>query len=436
MKRNNNGRSFYGKIFALSALLIVTIAVAAMGIIYYWSFYHYNRIFEDRVIDEQTLKYAQSLGVENEWLLGVNTHSIDILEATYNKKVSDHIHEKALTQEDITQYYREKIDGKDLIYCISMDYKDGEYFYKYSVVRDLYHEVFPSIILTMVGFLMVVMLILYFYVRFIDKQFSKGLDELNAYAQKLEKLDLGIEPIQLNNPNPIINALAETFRKMHIQLSEKERLQKSSLQYISHEMKSPIMIIESYVVSAKDGIFPNGTLEASYDTILEQTDRMKDKVSSLLKYVTLSTMEPKKETFDLTDCIYTILTNYQAQIRSAGSFIYHIQEGLEIFADPDKIQIALQNLLENQLKYRQSQMCIRAYQKEETAIILFYNDGMPISSELKAQIFTPFTKGYNGSNGLGLSITKTILLQHGGTIELLKTRRGTLFQVKIPTDSK
>lgn len=41
-------------------------------------------------------------------------------------------------------------------------------------------------------------------------------------------------------------------------------------------------------------------------------------------------------------------------------------------------------------------------------------------------------KGYNGSNGLGLSITKMILLQHSGNIELLKTNQGTLFKVTLP----
>ena len=52
--------------------------------------------------------------------------------------------------------------------------------------------------------------------------------------------------------------------------------------------------------------------------------------------------------------------------------------------------------------------------------------------ELKKQIFIPFAKGYNGANGLGLSITKMILLQHQGDIALLSTRKGTLFRITIP----
>ena len=78
---------FYKKIFIFSILIIITINLLTIGIIYYWSFYYYNHIFEDRIIDQETLKYNKELGVENTWLLGVNTHSIDVLEATYNKTI-------------------------------------------------------------------------------------------------------------------------------------------------------------------------------------------------------------------------------------------------------------------------------------------------------------------------------------------------------------
>ena len=399
MKKNKIGRALYKNIFMFSLLLIVVIAISAMGILYYWSFYRYDHLFEDRIIDVKTLENAKKIGAENEWLLGVNTHSIDVLEATYNKDIKDHIYNQALTQEKVIQYYREKIDGKALIYCIELCAEKGEFFYRYSVIRDLYHEVFPYYVLTMGIFFAIVVLALFLYVRFIDKQFSMELIELQAYAQKLENLDLNIDDIKPKYGNSIIEILAGTFREMHIRLVEKENLQKSSLQYISHELKSPIMVIESYIISAKDGIYPAGTLDDS---------------------------------FDLSDLLYSLLIDYQAQIHKKGTHIYHIQNKMDILADSEKIRVVFQNLLENQLKYRNSLMAIRAYKKGDTIIMLFYNDGEIISDQLKKQIFTPFMKGYNGSNGLGLSITKMILLQHSGNIELLKTNQGTLFKVTLP----
>ena len=432
IKKTLNKR-FYKKFFIISVIFAFAIAVFALGIIYYWSFYHYNHIFEDRVIDEQNLKYDEELGIKNEWLLGVTTDSIDVLEATYNEDIKNHIYRKALSQQEVEKFYREKIDNKELIYCISLTPQNGEFFYKYSVIRDLYHEIFPYIVASLIGFVILLVIILYFYFQFVEKQFSSELTQLQAYAQKLENLDLNIEPVKPCNSNNLIEALENSFYEMHIKLLKKEQLQKSSLQYISHEMKSPIMIIESYAVSAKEKIYPIGTLDDSLNIILDQTARMKEKVSSLLNYVTLSTKEIQKEIFSLSDMFETILNDYHTQIYVLKHAYFHIQPQLNIFADKQKIRIVLENILENQLKYKDSQIAIRAYQNQKDQLImLFYNDGESISPELKKQIFIPFAKGYNGANGLGLSITKMILLQHQGDIALLSTRKGTLFRITIP----
>ena len=355
------------------------------------------------------------------------------MEATYNEDIKNHIYRKALSQQEVEKFYREKIDNKELIYCISLTPQNGEFFYKYSVIRDLYHEIFPYIVASLIGFVILLVIILYFYFQFVEKQFSSELTQLQAYAQKLENLDLNIEPVKPCNSNNLIEALENSFYEMHIKLLKKEQLQKSSLQYISHEMKSPIMIIESYAVSAKEKIYPIGTLDDSLNIILDQTARMKEKVSSLLNYVTLSTKEIQKEIFSLSDMFETILNDYHTQIYVLKHAYFHIQPQLNIFADKQKIRIVLENILENQLKYKDSQIAIRAYQNQKDQLImLFYNDGESISPELKKQIFIPFAKGYNGANGLGLSITKMILLQHQGDIALLSTRKGTLFRITIP----
>ena len=104
----------------------------------------------------------QKWASKNEWLLGVSTDSIDVLEATYNEETRDHIYQQALNQQEIEKFYREKIDNKELIYCISLTPKNGEFFYKYSVIRDLYHEVFPYIVGSLAAFVILLVFILYF----------------------------------------------------------------------------------------------------------------------------------------------------------------------------------------------------------------------------------------------------------------------------------
>ena len=85
------------------------------------------------------------------------------------------------------------------------------FFYKYSVIRDLYHEIFPYIVASLTGFVILLVIILYFYFQFVEKQFSSELTQLQAYAQKLENLDLNIEPVKPCNSNNLIEALENSF---------------------------------------------------------------------------------------------------------------------------------------------------------------------------------------------------------------------------------
>ena len=91
----------------------------------------------------------------------------------------------------------------------------------------------------------------------------------------------------------------------------------------------------------------------------------------------------------------------------------------------------LENLVENQFKYCKELIAIRIFRNKDKIILLFFNDGDKISENLKSKLFMPFVKGYNGSNGLGLSICKTILLQHKSDIKIIDTNFGTLFKIEL-----
>lgn len=432
MKIYKSNQYFRKRLFILNLIFILIITITSLFIVYYWSFYHFKNIFEDRVIDEYTLKNAESLGIENEWILGVSTHSVDVLELTYGKEVSEHIKKNALTQDEIYKLYTEKVDGKDVIYTIALDNKDGEFLYKYSVIKNIYIGIFPKLLLTFFIFSCFLGFISYIYIKFISKHFYSSIDKLKDYAQNLEKLNLGVTPLDIETNDVNLNKLAKTFKNMHIKLCEKDDLQNATLQYISHEMKTPVMIIESYAVSAKVGIYPNGNLESSLNTILNQTDRIKIKVQSLLQFTKLSSKDIKKENFIISEVFDIVLSNYKVNIEKVKNFKFIINRDIEIFADKENFQILIENLIENQLKYCDNFISIRVFEKTDKLVMLFFNDGEIIDNDLKKLLFMPFSKGYNGSNGLGLSICKAILSYHKGNIELLNNKKGVLFKIEIP----
>ena len=82
------------------------------------------------------------MGIKNEWILGVTTDSIDVVEGIHGAKVAQQIQEHAHEQEEVKELYRETIDEKHLLYTIELNTKNGETLYKYSIIKDIYTETF------------------------------------------------------------------------------------------------------------------------------------------------------------------------------------------------------------------------------------------------------------------------------------------------------
>ncbi len=89
------------------------------------------------MIDQFTEERNLDIGLDNEWILGVTAHHIDVVEAIHGTATAEHIYEEALKQIDKVKAYREKVDDKYIIYMIEMDIKNGEKIYKYSVIKDI-----------------------------------------------------------------------------------------------------------------------------------------------------------------------------------------------------------------------------------------------------------------------------------------------------------
>ena len=69
---------------------------------------------------------------------------------------------------------------------------------------------------------------------------------------------------------------------MKDELTRQEKAKEEMIHNISHDLKTPIATIKSYSESIKDGIYPYGTLEGSVDVILDNAQRLEDKVHNLL----------------------------------------------------------------------------------------------------------------------------------------------------------
>lgn len=422
------------KLVSSTIIFIFCIACVSLLVVYYWSFYHFSNIFEDRVIDEYTFQKKMDMGVENEWILGVTTDSIDVIRSIHGSEVADRLQDQAQKQEEISKLYQETIDDKHLLYVIRLDTQEGEMMYEYSIIKDIYAEVFPKILLSFIIFLLLLAGISIYYVHTISETLYSDIRNLRLYTKQIPK-GQKINPITTKTQDKELKQLQLDLQQMQESLEKESALRQSALQYISHEMKTPLMIIEGYTTSAQDGIYPKGDLDSSFQTILTQTDRMKQKVSDLLTIVRLEASSVPDDTMEicLLQVIQHILQLFEQKNRQQTTYI-HIPNQIFWIGSKEKLHILLENLISNQIKYAQSHFSISYQIENETLLLYFYNDGQTIPAEMQDDLFQPFVKGRNGGTGLGLSICHTILKQQGCDIYWKETRVGTLFVVSITAE--
>lgn len=424
----------YTRMSAILALMFTVTALGIIGILYYWWDYTYANTFEDYLIDDATDQDVLNRGIKNEWVLGVSAHSIDLVEAVCGDAVADRLLEKAVQQVEDARIYREQIDGRYFLYRIHVDTSGGERIYRYSIVKDIYHEHFPMMVQSMLAVAIVVFLITLFMVRRMTSRMAKTIAETSQSIQLMAR-DNSDETIDLDSidDEDLLN-LVKAYQTTKSQLDEQRSTQCSMLQYISHELKTPVMIIKSYADSAKEGIYPKGDLKSSLDVIERQTNRIQARVADLLMVTRMETgySNESPTIIDLSEIIRSKCVSLGA-INPDKSVELAIEDDLTLCGIASQLQVLIENLLINQFKYSKSRVSIRGQFEGNELIIDFSNDGQIIPLGDREVIFDPFVKGPSGGTGLGLAICKRVVALHDGSISILPDTVETTFEVRLPS---
>ena len=112
-KRIKSNHSLYSKLCVYFSMLIIIVTSLNVGIIYFGSYYNFNHIFEDRIIEYHN---NNDIIVKDEWILGVTANSIDLVEAVHGKETADRILEQAKNKSPSRSFIRKK--SMENILCI------------------------------------------------------------------------------------------------------------------------------------------------------------------------------------------------------------------------------------------------------------------------------------------------------------------------------
>ena len=206
---------------------------------------------------------------------------------------------------------------------------------------------------------------------------------------------------------------------MHIYLTEQEEYKNQMYQNISHDFKTPITVMKSYIEAEEDGI---ETHEEVKKVLKEQLKKLEIKVHSLLYLNKLNYLSEKKDmlrgTYDVSVAITSAAKKFKAS-RPDVEFVLDIDKKSTIFrGSADMWEAIIDNILNNFMRYAKKKVKVTVKNKK----IYLYNDGENIDENVLHNIFTPYEKGLKGVFGLGLSIVKKTLhlLNYDITIENVK----------------
>jgi two-component system sensor histidine kinase CssS len=355
------------------------------------------------------------------------------------------IEQDAENQKELTQTYTLNIKERTMFYVISKEQIEGNTGYMISYAwgnyrNDLIMTMFWRLVLLMIVLIVISWLPCLWLARYI----SLPLVLIEQQAGRMAERDWH-EPFVLNRSDEM-GRLAKAIESMRQRLVRQDKAQQFFLQNISHELKTPVMVIHSYAQSILDGIYPKGTVAASIETIMSEATRLEKRVKDLLylnKLNYLSDREGNIRSFDLSmiigDCIERLRFR-RTELTWTTDMSPLLLEG-----DPEQWSVAIENILDNQLRYAHGKITV-TFELQATDTLPYrdgtkgwtvriWNDGPAIQEELLEHIFDQFQTGPDGQFGLGLAITQQILTSHKASIRACNEHEGVAFYLEPRTAS-
>ncbi|MGC1878257.1 MAG: ATP-binding protein [Rhabdochlamydiaceae bacterium] len=291
-----------------------------------------------------------------------------------------------------------------------------------------------------------------------DKPFAQLLDKCRYLLISCqEKLNVLTDSISLGDGKKIyldLIAAPKTQRNGAILVLQDKsshykvlEMGKDFVANASHELRTPITIIKGFAETLQDlPELPRDMVVDITEKIVRNCQRMDTLVKNLLTLADLENLpESRFQECDLVTLAETCKQVVLAVYESAQITIEKSNESITVAADPDIIELAIINLLDNAAKYSNppAKITIKLEQEGDEVRVFITDQGIGIPPADLEHIFERFytvDKARSrrlGGAGLGLSIVRTIIEKHHGTISVTsEVGAGTTFSIRLPTHRK
>lgn len=237
------------------------------------------------------------------------------------------------------------------------------------------------------------------------------------------------------------NVIADYINKMAEELSGIETLRTDFVANVSHELKTPLSIIQNYgtMLQAPD-LSEENRLEYA-KTITASSKRLADLITNILKLNRLENQQifPEKRVYDLGEQLCECMLNFESAWEEKSiDIITDIEDGVLVNSDPELLSLVWNNLISNAVKFTDSGGAVSLSLKTEgeLAAVEVSDTGCGISPEVGQHIFEKFYQGDTShatkGNGLGLALVKRVADITGCEITVTSEMgKGSAFTVKL-----
>ena len=284
-------------------------------------------------------------------------------------------------------------------------------------------------------------------VWFLTKNLRAIIFQVNRFREgDFESRIANPERSDLSTLAVTFNEMADTIVQNIEEIKSVDVLRRELVANVSHDLRTPLTVMQGYIetLQIKKGSL-NDLQNKEYLYIIKKSiKQLTQLVSQLFEYSKLEAkqVKPQKEPFALTDLVYDIQNKYDLIAKEKG--INLTAEFTEktplVFADISLVERAIQNLMDNALKFTPEKGTIKINidHDNENVIIGIKDSGPGISKEDQKYIFERFRQAENKQKkngiGLGLAIVKKIMELHETNIRIIsRPNEGSTFEFYLPS---
>lgn len=469
-------------VMCISTVLAILVLIVVNNVVLE-TYYKYSKIKTAKELCEQIdLYYSKEIHYEiktelkqietknNMEILIINEISEVVYES--NKSIFNTVEKlKNNTQSKIV-YKKDNIEIKDVdnynnsFFILQSSLNNGYIVYIKIQVTPIHETVrISNSVSIYIGMMMI--LILGLMSSIISKKFTEPIVQLNKITKKMANLDF-TEKYNETNLNDELDTLGKNINEMSKKLEttigqlrknnnqlerdieEKSKIDEMRKQFISdvsHELKTPIALIQGYAEGLIENVNEDEESRKFYaEVIIDESKKMDKMVKELLELMKLEYQERQLNNteFDLNELIEEEIIRETLILKEKGIQVeFEHSEKAMVLADQECIQQVINNYFTNAIKHceiidGEKKIVFRVKKNKENLRLFIFNTGKKISEENINKIWGRFYKSDSsrtrkeGGTGIGLALVKAIMNNYGNEYGVKNLENGVEFFCDIP----